>query len=367
MQVPLLDLTRQYISIKDEIDGAMASVLQSQRFILGPVVEQFEKQIAEYCGIRHAIGCASGSDALLLALMAAAVGAGDEVITTPFSFFASTSCIVRLGARPVFVDIDPGSFNIDAREIADALTPRTKAILPVHLFGQCADMEPMLELARERNLVVVEDAAQALGAEYKGRRAGTIGQFGCFSFYPSKNLGGFGDGGLVTANDDGLADQVKLLREHGARPAYIHKMVGINSRLDALQAAVLSVKLKYLDEWTIKRQEHARYYDRQFAGVEEVIAPRDRGYGRHVYNQYVVQVPRRDELVEALQKKGIGSQIYYPHPLHLQECFKFLGYREGDLPVAEEVCKRVVALPVFPELRREELDYVVDALKGFFA
>ncbi len=367
MQVPLLDLTRQYASVKDEIDAAIALVVQSQRFILGPAVEQFEKQLARYCGVGHAVGCASGSDALLLALMAAGIGPGDEVITTPFSFFASTSCIVRLGARPVFVDIDAATFNIDASKTAAALTPKTRAILPVHLFGQCADMDPMMELASARGILVVEDAAQAIGAEYKGRRAGSIGDFGCFSFYPSKNLGGFGDGGLVTAKDGELADRVRLLRTHGARPAYFHKTVGINSRLDAIQAAVLSVKLKYLEDWTARRQEHARYYDRKLADVPAVVSPRDAGYGRHVYNQYVIQVPEREGLLEVLAEKGIGYQVYYPHPLHLQECFKGLGYRQGDFPVAEEVCKRVVALPVFPELTEGELDYVVDAIKSFFS
>jgi len=360
MKVPLLDLKAQYARIRDQARRVVDQVMDSQYFILGPEVEAFEDELAAYVGAKRAIGCASGTDAILLALMALGVGPGDEVITTPFTFFATGGCISRLGARPVFVDIEEDTFNIDPACVKQAITATTKAIIPVHLFGQCADMDPIVEAAGD--IPVVEDAAQALSAEYKGRKAGTLGTIACFSFFPSKNLGGFGDGGIVTTDDDALADQVRILRVHGARQKYYHDVVGLNSRLDALQAAVLRVKLPHLDGWSDARAANARRYDELFAGAN-VVTPVAKPYARHVYNQYTIRVQRRDELQAHLKERDIGCAIYYPVPLHLQNCYAYLGHNEGDLPVAERASKEVISLPVYPELSDEMARYVADSVR----
>jgi dTDP-4-amino-4,6-dideoxygalactose transaminase len=368
MNVPLLDLRAQFQTIRGEVMAAVERVFESQHFILGPEVEAFERDAAEYCRIKHAIGCGSGSDALLLALTALGVGPGDEVVTASFSFFATAGSIARLGARPVFVDISPDDFNLDPNLIERAITPRAKAILPVHLFGQCAEMDAIREVADRHNLPVVEDAAQAIGAGYCERRAGAMGAVGCFSFFPSKNLGGAGEGGLMTTDDDDLAEKLRLLRVHGMRPKYYHKVVGVNSRLDALQAAVLGVKLKYLDRWSDARRRNAEHYDKLFAeaGVEEVTTPAVRPNRRHIFNQYTIRCSRRDELMDFLKRRGVGSEIYYPAPLHLQECFAHLGYKPGDLPATERASRECLSLPIYPELTEEMRQYVVEKIAEFY-
>ncbi|QQS48758.1 MAG: DegT/DnrJ/EryC1/StrS family aminotransferase [Acidobacteriota bacterium] len=368
MKIPLLDLIAQHNTIRDEVMAAVSGVFERQQFIMGAEVEAFEREMSEYCRARHAIGCASGSDALLLALMALDLEPGDEVITTAWTFFASTSAITRLGAKPVYVDIDPDDFNIDVSRIETAITPRTRAIMPIHIYGQCARMDEILEIARRHNLAVIEDAAQAIGADYRGRRAGTIGDIGCFSFFPSKNLGGAGDGGLMTTEDDGLAERLRILRVHGMEPKYYHQVVGINSRLDALQAAVLRVKLKYLDRWTEGRIANAARYDALFAeaGLEEVKIPFVHSDCRHIFHQYTIRCPRRDELRAHLTQAGVGCEIYYPVPLHLQECFRFLGYREGALPETERAALECLSLPIYAELTEEQQRYVVDTIAGFY-
>lgn len=333
-------------------------------------------EIARYCSVGYGIGVASGSDAILLSLMAIGVSAGDSVITTPYTFFATAGSIARLGARPVFVDIDPETFNIDPNKLEDLIrrqltahNSQLKAIIPVHLFGQCADMEPILELARKYGLKVIEDAAQAIGAEYKGRRAGSMGNVGCFSFFPSKNLGGFGDGGMVVTNDGELADKVRILRVHGGNPKYLHSTIGINSRLDEIQAAVLRVKLKYLDGWTKKRIENGERYYKLFesAGLlDRVALPEVMSCNKSVFNQFVVRVRDRDRLRGHLTKAGIGTEVYYPIPLHLQGCFSYLGYREGDFPEAERTAREALAIPIYPELTEEMQGYVVEKIKGFY-
>jgi dTDP-4-amino-4,6-dideoxygalactose transaminase len=368
MNVPLLDLRAQFQTIRGEVMAAVERVFESQHFILGPEVEVFERDAAEYCRIKHAIGCGSGSDALLLALTALGVGPGDEVVTASFSFFATAGSIARLGARPVFVDISPDDFNVDPNLIERAITPRAKAILPVHLFGQCAEMDAIREVADRHNLPVIEDAAQAIGAGYCERRAGAMGAVGCFSFFPSKNLGGAGEGGLMTTDDDDLAEKLRLLRVHGMRPKYYHKVVGVNSRLDALQAAVLGVKLKYLDRWSDARRRNAEHYDKLFAeaGVEEVTTPEVRPNRRHIFNQYTIRCSRRDELMDFLKRRGVGSEIYYPAPLHLQECFAHLGYKPGDLPATERASRECLSLPIYPELTEEMRQYVVEKIAEFY-
>jgi dTDP-4-amino-4,6-dideoxygalactose transaminase len=368
MNVPLLDLRAQFQTIRGEVMAAVERVFESQHFILGPEVESFERDAAEYCRIKHAIGCGSGSDALLLALTALGVGPGDEVVTASFSFFATAGSIARLGARPVFVDISPDDFNLDPNLIERAITPRAKAVLPVHLFGQCAEMDAIREVADRHNLPVIEDAAQAIGAGYCERRAGAMGAVGCFSFFPSKNLGGAGEGGLMTTDDDDLAEKLRLLRVHGMRPKYYHKVVGVNSRLDALQAAVLGVKLKYLDRWSDARRRNAEHYDKLFAeaGVEEVTTPVVRPNRRHIFNQYTIRCSRRDELMDFLKRQGVGSEIYYPAPLHLQECFAHLGYKPGDLPATELASRECLSLPIYPELTEEMRRYVVEKIAEFY-
>lgn len=370
MQVPLLDLKQQNDDLRPEIEAALGRVLDTNGFILGGEVAALETELAEYCDSKHAIGCASGSDALILALMALGVGPGDEVITTPYSFFATVSAITRIGAVPVFADIEPDTYNIDLADVQRKITSKTKAIEPVHLFGQCVDMTKLNELAKARSIAVVEDAAQAIGAEDNGRRAGSIGEAGCFSFYPSKNLGGMGDGGFVTTNDDDLARRLKALRVHGSEERYYHKWIGLNSRLDGFQGAVLRVKLPHLDVWTNKRIENADRYAALFAGTrlsDQVVLPAKRENVRHIYNQYVIRVrDRRDELKAFLSDRGVGTDIYYPVPLHLQECFAYLGYRAGDMPVSEEAARTTLALPIYPELAAEQQHYVVDCISAFF-
>jgi len=374
MNVPFLDLKAQYHTIKKEIDRAVAEVIAEQYFILGPKVAALETAIAEYSCTRHGIGVASGSDALTLVLLAMDIGPGADVITTPFTFFATAGSISETRATPRFVDIDPETYNIDPAQIEKAITPRTKAIMPVHLFGQCADMDPIIETARRKNLFVIEDAAQAIGADYVrggvAKRAGGIGDIGCFSFYPSKNLGAFGDGGMVVSNNDQLAERVRLLRVHGATAKYYHRYIGVNSRLDALQAAVLLVKLRHLDEWSDMRRLNAERYDRLFAAANReglnIVTPRVQYTNRHIYNQYVIRAPQRDGLRGFLSKHGVGTDIYYPLPLHLQECYRTLGYHKGDFPESERAAEETLALPIFPELGEDQQEYVVEKIKEFY-
>jgi len=369
--VPFLDLAKQHTALREDVLAALGRVWDSGAFVLGPEVARLEEQIAQYCQTRHAIGCASGSDALLLALMAYDVGPGDEVILPSFTFFATASAITRLGARPMFADIEPDSFNIDPAEVQRLISPRTKAILPVHLFGQCARMDQIMQIAQARNLPVIEDLAQSIGAEWEGRRAGSIGHIGCISFYPTKNLGGAGDGGMMTTNDDRLADRLRLLRVHGMRPRYFHRIVGINSRLDSFQAAVLNVKMPYLDRWTAQRQANAQRYQELFAaaGLNDIIRlPVALPQTRHVWNQYVIRVPgaQRDALREYLAKANIGTEIYYPLGLHQQECFAYLGYGPVDLPNTTQVAREVLALPIFPELTLAQQQRVVECIAEFY-
>jgi len=375
--VPLLDLKPQCATIREEIDRTIARVVDAQSFILGSEVADFEREIAAYVGAKHAIGCASGTDALVLSLHALGVRGGDEIVTTPFSFFASASCAALLGATPVFADIDAGTFNIDPERIEDALTSKTKAIVPVHLFGQCADMDAILEIGARRGIPVIEDACQAIGAGYSGartganRRAGSMGATGAFSFFPSKNLGAFGDGGLVTTGDDDLAANLRMLRVHGERERYKHQAIGWNSRLDALQAAVLRVKLPHLDAWSAGRVANAARYDRLFADAglvakEHVVLPARASWGGHIFNQYTIRVKQRDALGEHLKARGIGYGIYYPIPLHLQECFEHLGYEPDDMPETERASREVLSLPIFPELAPAQIEQVVSEIAAFF-
>lgn len=397
--VPLLDLKAQYESIRDEIKAEIDDVLDSQAFVLGPAVSQFEKNISEYTGSPHAIGCASGSDALLLAIMAIDLKPGDLVLTTPYTFFATGGAIARIGGIPVFTDINPDDYNLNADLVEQFLTGdhplsgrfkdhkgRVKAIIPVHLYGQCANMSPLTEIAVRHGVELIEDAAQAIGAKFKGRMAGTMGDFGCFSFFPSKNLGGYGDGGLVTTDKADYADKLRILRVHGSKPKYHHKVVGINSRLDSLQAAVLNVKLRHLEDWHTARREKALTYNRllEEAGIrlnsqihrsseineavnanpDKLLTPvettgRPETGGRHVYHQYVIRTKKRDELQKALNAAGIGNAIYYPVPLHEQECFKYLGYQSIDCPNAAAAGKQTLALPIYPELTDEQQEYIV--------
>ncbi len=400
--VPLLDLDAQYRNIQQEVKQAVTDVMESQQFIMGPEVQELEDQVADYCESPHAIGCASGSDALLLSLMAIDTGPGDYVLTTPYTFFATAGAIARLGATPVFLDIDPVTYNIDPEEVRMFLEGKhpicskfeadpsdVKALIPVHLYGQVADMDPLMELADEYDFYVIEDAAQAIGAEYKGRRAGSIGDFGCFSFFPSKNLGGYGDGGMITTSNDELAEKLRVLRVHGSKPKYHHKIVGVNSRLDTIQAAILKVKLQYLDEWSDRRREKAQRY-RQLFEEAELLAPTDarknpcgeheqalRDHilppkevegspeqdGRHVYHQFVIRSASRDLIQNQLKEANVGHSIYYPVPLHEQECFGHLGYEAGDCPASHCASIQTLALPIFPELTDDQQQYVVEQVK----
>ncbi|WP_455388105.1 DegT/DnrJ/EryC1/StrS family aminotransferase [Petrachloros mirabilis] len=369
MNVPLLDLKAQFQPLRAEILAAVQTVCDEQGFILGPRVVAFEESVARYIGARYGIGCASGSDALLLALMAFGVRPGDEVITVPFTFFATAGSISRLGAKPVFVDIQPDTFNMDPNQLERAITSRTKAIIPVHLFGQCADMPAINEIAKRKHLRVIEDACQAIGAARQGKRAGVLADVGCFSFFPTKNLGGFGDGGLLTTDDQVLADALSMLRVHGSRVRYLHEAVGINSRLDALQAAVLHIKLKYLDQWTEGRRRNADRYQRLFAReklLDRVTLPPAEAGNFHVYNQYTVRVPDRDELRGFLKDKGVGSEVYYPLPMHLQNCYQDLGYRKGSFPVSERAAEEVLSLPIYAELTEDQQAYVVEMIAEYY-
>jgi len=357
MKVPLLDLKAQYAGIKDEVLAAVSEVLESQVCILGPKVEELEQGVAALSDCRHGVGVSSGTDALLAALMALEIGAGDEVIVPSFTFFATAGCVTRVGATPVFVDIDPRTYNIDPQLLDQAITPRTKAVIPVHLFGQMCEMDPIMEIARRHNLFVIEDAAQAISSTYKGRRAGSIGTVGCLSFYPTKNLGGAGDGGMLVTNDAALNERLLVMRSHGSKPKYYHRVVGGNFRLDPLQAAILLVKLPHLEAWSEARRRNAAIYDAEFAG-SAIGTPWIGPDARSIYNQYVIRVRGRDGLISHLHGEQIGSEIYYPLPLHLQECFRNLGYKEGDLPESEQVAREVLALPIYPELSREQIGFV---------
>ncbi len=372
VSVPLLDLKAQYASIKEEVLAAVEAVFESQWFILGPNVKECEERIGAYCNCGQGIGVSSGTDALLVSLMAEQIGVGDEVITTPYTFFATAGCIARLGAKPVFVDVKPDTLNIDPAQIESRITDKTKAIIPVHLFGQCADMDPILEVADRHDLIVIEDGAQAIGSEYKGRRAGSIGDYGCFSFFPSKNLGAGGDGGMVVAGDTDRADRVRILRVHGSKPKYYHSMIGGNFRLDALQAAVINVKLGHLDEWSAGRQANAARYRAliEKAGLTDgrtVQLPVEASERRHIYNQFIIRVQRRDELRTFLAEQNVASEIYYPVPLHLQECFASLGHSEGDFPISEAAARETLALPIYPELSDEQAAHVVQSMARFYS
>ena len=374
MAVPLLDLQAQYAVIGPEIEAAALAVLRSQRFILGPEVEALEAEVATYSGCAHGVGTSSGTDALLAVLMAENVGPGDEVVTTPFSFFATAGAVHRVGATPVFVDIEPDSFNLDPTRLEAAITPRTRAIIPVHLFGQMADMDPILSIAERHGLLVIEDAAQAIGAEHRGRRAGSLGDYGCFSFFPSKNLGGAGDGGMVVCQDEARAEKLRATRNHGGKVRYYHDFVGGNFRLDALQAAILRVKLRHLDGWTADRQRNAARYRTLLGtsgrvvpsatelGVGQLVLPAERPGGRHVYNQFVVRLRAREAVRQGLTQRGIGHEVYYPRPFHLQRCFEPLGLAQGAFPEAERACEEVLALPIFAELTEAQLQEVAGAL-----
>ncbi|MFZ1322560.1 MAG: DegT/DnrJ/EryC1/StrS family aminotransferase [Ignavibacteria bacterium] len=385
MKVPLLDLKAQYRTIKEDIDKALISVAESQGCILGPEVEKLEKDLAAYLDCKYAIGVSSGTDALLVALMAIDIKPGDEVIIPTYSFFATAGVVSRLNATPVFIDSDPLTFNIDPTKLEALINEKTKAIIPVHLYGQCADMDPIMEIANKHGLMVIEDGAQAIGSQYKdGRKAGSIGHIGCFSFYPSKNLGCFGDGGLVTTNDETLYERLKIMRVHGGKPKYYHKVIGGNFRLDAIQAAVLNVKFPHLDSWTAKRQENAELYTKFFkdhglAEVEGKLEFDDRNkvllpdpvYKKndlkyyHIYNQYVIRVENRDELRKYMTENEIGTEIYYPVPFHLQECFADLGYKKGDFPVSESCAADTIALPIYPELTNEQIEFTVKTISDF--
>jgi dTDP-4-amino-4,6-dideoxygalactose transaminase len=379
MEVPMLDLSRQYALFRREVLAAVTRVCDSQHYILGEEVTAFEREFARMCGVTKAVGCASGTDALWLALAAAGVAPGDEVITTAFSFFATASCITRAGARPVFVDIDPETLNLDPGKVEQKLkgrSSRLSAILPVHLYGQCADMTAFMRLGAEYKLAVIEDAAQAVGASWEGKRAGSMGSAATFSFYPTKNLSAFGDAGALTTDDPVLAEHVSRLRDHGSRRRYYHEEIGANSRLDAIQAAVLRVKMPYLQQWNSERRDRAAAYDQMFADAgltnagassAPITLLKTRPEAHHIYHQYVIRVKRRDQLKAFLADRGIGTQIYYPVPLHLQECFAYVGYAAGDLPETEAAAAEVLALPMFAELREEEQQYVVEMIAEFYS
>jgi len=370
--VPLLDLKAQFATIKDEVMAVVEEVFDSQYFILGPNVVKCEELIAEYCRCKHAVGVSSGSDALLIALMAEDVGPGDEVISTPYTFFATAGAIARLGAKPVFVDIEADTYNIDPSKIEEKITDKTKAIIPVDLYGQCAEIAAIAKIAEKHGIPVIEDAAQAIGAEENGQRAGSTVQYGCFSFFPSKNLGAAGDGGVVITQDDDLAERLRVLRMHGSKPKYYHKFVGGNFRLDALQAAVVSVKLAHLDDWTAGRQSNADRYRRLFddAGLVSngtVGLPQVAPNRRHIYNQFVIRVPKRDELRAYLGENNVATEIYYPVPLHLQECFAYLGHKPGDFPESEKAAVETLALPIYPELSDQQAARVVECIAEFMS
>lgn len=364
MNIPLLDLQRQYHDLKSEIDKAIERVMESSHFILGPEVKQLEGDIAKLCSVKHGIGVANGTDAIELVLRALNIGEGDEVITTPFTFFASAEVVSKLGAVPVFVDIDRETYLIDVDKIEEKITDRTKAIIPVHVFGQACDMDKIMKIAEKYNLYIVEDACQAIGTEYKGKKVSSFGIAGCFSFFPSKNLGGYGDGGMIVTNDDEIAERIKVLRAHGSNKKYYYSSIGYNSRLDEIQAAILNVKLKYLNEWNGLRRKHAYRYNELLKGF--LKTPKEAEYNHyHIYHQYTIELENRIEFERYLKENEIGSCVYYPLPLHLQEVYKSLGYKEGDMPNAEDACKKVISIPISPEMKLDEQDFVIDVIRSF--
>ena len=368
VQVPLLDLQAQYAPIRDEVLAAITRVCDSQRFIMGPEITALERELAALIGVKHAVAVSSGTDAILLALMALGIGPGDEVVTTTYSFFATAGCIARVGATPVLVDIDPVTYNIDTAAVKAAITARTRAIMPVHLYGLCADMDPIVRIADQAGVAIIEDAAQAIGSTYRGKPAGGMGQFGCFSFFPSKNLGAFGDAGLLTTNDAALAKQAELLRMHGMEPKYYHQVVGGNFRMDALQAAVLRVKAPHLTAWTEARRVNAKRYAALFRDVgllDRVVLPVEPSGLHHIYNQFVIRVPHRDELKTFLDSRGIGNEIYYPVPFHMQECFADLNYERGAFPHAEKAAAQTIAIPIYSEISIAQQQAVVSAIAEF--
>jgi dTDP-4-amino-4,6-dideoxygalactose transaminase len=363
MAVPLIDFSRQYAYLKSDLEAAALKVLEHGRFILGPEVTELEEEVARLSGCKHGIGVASGTDALLVALRAAGVGPGDEVVTTDFSFFATAGVVARLGAKPVFCDIELDTYNMDPTQLPDLITGKTKAIMPVHLFGQVADMDPIMEIANKHDIPIVEDAAQAIGSEYKGRKAGSMGDYGCFSFYPTKNLGAAGDAGIITTNNDGNADRCRMLRVHGQSGKYEHRLVGYNSRLDTMQAAILLAKLPHLQKWSEARQKHAKRYDDAFAGVENIRTPVVRDYSTfHIYNQYTLASPKRREILHGLDEAQIGYCVYYPIPFHKQECFKSLGYDAVEFPQSNKAADEVFSIPIYPELTGKEQDEVIETI-----
>ncbi|TZE83086.1 DegT/DnrJ/EryC1/StrS family aminotransferase [Calorimonas adulescens] len=363
MQIELINLKRQYKNLKDEINQAIEKVLENGQYILGPEVKAFEKEIAEYLGVRYAIGVANGTDALVLSLRALNIGPGDEVITTPFTFFATAEAVSLVGAVPVFVDIDPDTYNINPDLIEEKITERTKAILPVHIFGQLSNMDKIMEIAKKHNLYVIEDACQAIGAEYRGQKVGTFGDAACFSFFPTKNLGGYGDGGMVVTNNKEIAENVDILRKHGSKKKYYNEEIGYNSRLDELQASILRVKLKYLDTWNNMRINAANKYDSLLSDLSDVIkTPYKIKEAKHIYHLYCIQCENREIIMQKLKERGIATGIYYPVPLHLQKAYTNLGYRQGDLPVAEDLCKKIFAIPMFPEITDNEINYISEVL-----
>lgn len=366
MKINLLDLHEQYKSIEKDVNEAIKEVLESSTFIMGPNVKALEKEVAEFTGVKHGIGVGNGTDALMLTLKALGIGPGDEVITTPFTFFASAETTSVVGATPVFADIKPDTLCIDEDKLESYITEKTKAIIPVHIFGQMCNMDKIMEIAKKHNLYVIEDACQAIGSEYKGKRAGSIGHVACYSFFPTKNLGCYGDGGMVVTNDDEIADKVRLLRAHGSKVKYHHITIGHNSRLDEMQAAILRVKLKHIEKWNSERNKKAHIYNELLKGVD-VVTPTEKEGNYHVYHMYVIQSEKRDEIISYLKENGVATGIYYPVPVHLQEVYKHLGYKEGSLPVSEDACTKTFALPLYPEITLEAQQYVVDKIKEFFA
>lgn len=365
MSIPLLDLHAQYENIKEEINQAVLNVLAGGQYILGPNVKALEKEIASYCGVKYGIGVANGTDALMLSLVAYGIGPGDEVITSPFTFFASAEVISQVGARPVFVDIDANTFNIDVEKIEAKITNRTKAIIPVHIFGQMVNMDKVMNLAKRYNLIVIEDACQAIGAEYKGKKAGSIGHVGCFSFFPTKNLGGYGDGGMIVTDDEKILDKIKILRVHGSSPKYYHSMVGYNSRLDEIQAAMLRVKFRYIDEWNEKRRIGACLYN-DLLIASPVVTPFVADENKSVYHLYVIRTQARDNLANKLSADGISTGVYYPVPLHLQKVYANMGYRAGEMPIVEQMCKEVLAIPLYPELHKNDIERIALLIQQSF-
>jgi dTDP-4-amino-4,6-dideoxygalactose transaminase len=366
MQIPIFTPVRQYLNLKDEIDSAISRVLNRGNFILGNEVMEFERKIAEYLGVKHAIGVASGTDALQIALMAIGLKPGDEVITTPFTFVATAEAIALLGGKPVYVDIDKKTYNINPELIEEKITEKTKAIIPVHLYGQPAEMDKIIDIARRYNLYVIEDSAQALGAEYKGRKVCTFGDLACISFFPTKNLGAFGDAGMIVTNNDELAEKVRMIRVHGSRVRYNHEILGVNSRLDTLQASVLLVKLRYLDGWNDRRAEIAKKYTDGLFNIDGLVTPYCQPDSKHIYHQYTIKTKQRDELAQFLKEKGIQTAVHYPIPLHLQKAFSYLGYKKGDFPISEECASGVLSLPMFPELKDDEIEYIIESIQQFF-